>query len=102
MGILVTLGLDRVLLAFGLVIFQFPAELGPQVGVRPELDTLSSSVSCRRRGVCTDQASLTGLIWGGLAASQARGAMYPRPHPGSQEKHLVFAPRFPEDPAKAF
>lgn len=33
MGILVTLGLDRVLLAFGLVIFQFLAELGPQVGV---------------------------------------------------------------------
>ena len=33
MGILVTLDLDRVLLAFGLVIFQFHAELGPQVGV---------------------------------------------------------------------
>ena len=33
MGTLVALDLDSVLLAFGLVIFQFHPELGPQVGV---------------------------------------------------------------------
>lgn len=33
MGTLVALDLDRVLLAFGLVIFQFRPELGPQVSV---------------------------------------------------------------------